>query len=171
MRHLRFKRIVGQHKDRIYTHAYYVLGSHDEAEDVTQEVLLKIWEQLDDLPRTHTTAWIMKVTRNRCIDYLRQRQRTVRLHDLAEADDRPEGTWEAASNPQADAEQSEMQRHIERAIRALSEPLRSVVILREIQGLNYEEVARATGLPLNSVKVYLYRGRRMLREKLAFLRE
>lgn len=171
MRHLRFKRIVGQHKDRIYTQAYYFLGSHDEAEDVTQEVLLKIWERLDELPRTHTTAWIMKVTRNLCIDYVRRRQRTVRLLDVAEEEDGSDERWEAASNPEAEAEQSEMQRHIERAIRALSEPLRSVVILREIQGLNYEEVARATGLPLNSVKVYLYRGRRMLREKLAFLRE
>ena len=171
MRHLRSKKIVRQHKDRIYTQAYYFLGSHDEAEDVTQEVLLKIWERLDDLPRTHTTAWIMKVTRNLCIDYVRQRQRTARLFDGEDGEDGSAETWIAVSNPEVEAERNEMQHHIEREIQTLPEPLRSVVILREIQGLTYEEVARAMSIPLNSVKVYLYRGRRILREKLSFLIE
>ena len=171
MRRLRFKRVVGQHKDRIYTQAYYLLGSHDEAEDVTQEVLLKIWERLDDLPRKHTTAWIMKVTHNLCIDYIRRRGRTVRLFDLGnneeEREDRPEGVFD----PEAEAERSEMRRQIEREILELPEPLRSVIILREIQGLKYEEIAHTLDVPLNSVKVYLYRGRRILREKLRFLLE
>ncbi|MCK5327891.1 MAG: sigma-70 family RNA polymerase sigma factor [Candidatus Latescibacteria bacterium] len=171
MKHLRFRRIVGQHKDRIYTQAYYFLGSHDEAEDVTQEVLLKIWERIDEFPREHTTAWIMKVTRNRCIDHVRRRQKTVRLSDVEDGEESPEDRLEAVSDPEAEAEQSEMQRRVEREIRKLPEPLRNVILLREIQGLKYEEVARAMNIPLNSVKVYLYRGRRILREKLSFLLE
>ena len=171
MRRLRFKRIVGQHKDRIYTQAYYFLGSHDEAEDVTQEVLLRIWERLDHLPRKHTTAWIMKVTRNLCIDYIRRRQRTVRLFDVEDSEEEPQDRLEVVSDPEVEVERSDMQRQIEREILELPEPLRSVVILREIQGLKYEEVARTMDIPLNSVKVYLHRGRRILREKLRHLFE
>ena len=171
MRRLRFKRIVGQHKDRIYTQAYYLLGSHDDAEDATQEVLLRIWERLDDVPRKHTTAWIITVTRNLCIDYIRRRQRTVRFFDVEGGEDGSEEIPQAASDPAEEAEQNEIQRHIEREIRTLPEPLRDVVILREIQDLKYEEIARILEIPLNSVKVYLYRGRRILREKLSFLLE
>jgi RNA polymerase sigma-70 factor (ECF subfamily) len=75
------------------------------------------------------------------------------------------------SDPGEKAEWSDVRRKIEQEIRRLPAPLRSVVILREIVGLKYEEIADALGIPLNSVRVYLYRGRRMLREKLRYLLE
>lgn len=167
MKRLHFRKIVRQHKDRIYTQAYYLLGGHEDAEDATQEVLLKIWERLDEVPRVHMTAWIMKVTRNLCIDCLRRRQRG----GAGDEEKRSEEPYSTFPDPERRVEQNEIQRHIRREMQALPEPLRSVVILREIQDFKYEEIARAMDIPLNSVKVYLYRGRRILREKLSFLLE
>ena len=68
--------------------------------------------------------------------------------------------------PERQAEAADFRRHLEEALRDVAEPYRSIVILREIEQLQYEEIATAMAMPLNTVKVYLHRGRRMLRTKL-----
>jgi RNA polymerase sigma-70 factor (ECF subfamily) len=161
-----FEKIADRHRDRIFTFACYHLGSRDDAEDVTQEVLVRLWKNLDGLEDSHLMPWIIHVTRNACIDALRRRKsyRAVVAQD-------PEGdsmrlVASPGPAPSAAAENSDLQAQLERAIQDLSEPYRSIVILREIQDLRYEEIVEALGLPLNTVKVYLHRGRRKLREQL-----
>lgn len=108
------------------------------------------------------TGWIIRVARNACLDKLRQRQTRAALlsehfHDQDQYQLPDETIGEASGD---------LKRQIETAIRELEEPYRSIVILREIDELAYDEIASSLVLPLNTVKVYLHRARKLLREKL-----
>ena len=161
-----FQELVQAYQHRIYNFACYCLGDRDEARDVTQEVLLKLWRNLDRIDPQGAWPWLVRVTRNASIDALRRRGA---YRALVEED--PEGevglrTPSPAPGPDAAAEAADFQRHLAQALQELAEPYRSIVVLREIETLRYDEIARALGLPLNTVKVYLHRGRRMLRQRL-----
>ena len=157
----RFRRLCDQHLDRIYTFACYFLGNREDAEDVTQEVLIRLWERGREIEEADLPAWITRVTRNACIDALRRRPRAG-----STGDDAFEHIASPAPGPDAEVEAAEFQQRLERALLRLPESHRAIVVLREIQGLKYEEIGEALRLPLNTVKVYLHRGRRELRELL-----
>jgi RNA polymerase sigma-70 factor (ECF subfamily) len=162
-----FRKLVGQYQDRVFTFVYYSLRNREEAEDVTQEVLMKLWQHREEVDPEKLTAWVMRVARNAVIDATR-RQRT-RTAVFAEGTDFElvEGLVAA---PGADSEQTVHSREtrdaLESALAAVEEPYRSVVVMREIQDLSYAEIVDVLDMPLNTVKVYLHRGRRMLREAL-----
>jgi len=161
-----FEAAVAKHQRRIFSFARYFLGNSAEAEDVMQEVLLRFWQNWQDLDSERLEPWLLRVTRNACYDQLRKRRSSSR-HMVAD----PEGrvSDRAASerpDPEAMAEAGDFRRHLLAALRKLDEPLRSVLILREIQGLKYQEIADILELPLNTVRVYLHRGRRRLRKHL-----
>ncbi len=172
MRQSHFTTAVLAFKDRIYSHAYYFLGNRPDAEDVTQEVLLRAWQNLHAIRKPTLKAWLMRVTHNLCVDTLR-RHKARQMVPAQEAGDE----WNAplplvaADDPQAAAEQGELQRHLAQAIQRLPARLRSVIIMRELQDMSYEEISSTLGIPLNSVKVYIHRGRRHLRAALAHLLE
>ena len=105
--------------------------------------------------------WLMKVTRNTCLDRLRRRRDEVEFQDYGAT---VEGT------PADDLERSELGRWLEQKIGALREPYRTLEILRDIYQHSYDEVANATELSLSQVKVYLHRARKQLREQLAEVR-
>ena len=162
-----FEHIVLRHRHRVYGYAYYMLGDADEAADVTQDVFLKLWSSRKQMEEKRVLPWLLFVTKNACIDQLRHR-RTVRgvmtrdevALDLAETHE---------TLPDASLEAMDLKEQLERALQELSEPHRSIVILREIQDMSYVEIGAALNLPLTTVKVYLHRGRKMLREKVSGL--
>jgi RNA polymerase sigma-70 factor (ECF subfamily) len=161
-----FQNLAGRHRDRIFTFACYCLGNREEAEDVTQEVLLRLWHNWQRVEEERVVAWLIHVTRNACIDAIRKRK-TYRSFVAQD----PEGEVTAIARsaepgPGAAVEAADFRRHLERALREIAEPYRSIVILREVQDFKYEEISEALDMPLNTVKVYLHRGRRMLREQL-----
>ncbi|UCH85558.1 MAG: sigma-70 family RNA polymerase sigma factor [Candidatus Latescibacterota bacterium] len=161
-----FKKIVDRHRHGVYTFAFYSLGNHEEAEDITQEVLIRLWQNWDGLRRESLTAWLNRVTRNACIDRARQRRAYSRR---VVANGTGGDVYEGASSepsPEAYVESNEIKNHIRHALTQINEPYRSIMILREIQQLKYEEIADTVDLPLNTVKSYLHRGRRMLRDRL-----
>jgi RNA polymerase sigma factor (sigma-70 family) len=159
-----FGEAVERHKNRLFTFALYFLGDSSLAEDVTQEVLLKLWRNWRKLDGVDLAAWLTTVTRNASYDALRVRQRArTRLQSLDETvhavpDDRPDPARRAAS--------SQLGRRLEEALRELAEPYRSILILREIQQLPHQEIATTLGMQLSTVKVYAHRGRKKLRELL-----
>lgn len=146
----------------MFSYACYALGSREEAEDVTQDVFIRLWVHWSELNQEAVTGWIIRVARNACLDKLRQRQTRTNL--LTEHAHEVEQYEEPDSSLGED--NGELKRHIEKAIRELEEPYRSIVILREIDELEYSAIASALTMPLNTVKVYLHRARKMLREKL-----
>ncbi len=161
-----FKKNADRHRHWVYTFAFYSLGNHEDAEDVTQEVLVRLWQNWSKLNRQAMSAWLTRVTRNACIDRVRQRQAyTMRIVANGPGDEVFEGTSTDPS-PEAVVESREIKDHIRRALAEVNEPYRSIMILREIQQLKYEEISAAVDLPLNTVKSYLHRGRRMLRDRL-----
>ena len=162
---------IESHRHRIFAFAYCLLGNRAEAEDVTQEVLVRLWRSHTRLDRTRIKAWLTSVTRNACIDALRRRDRDPAAPAPAPSLQRVDAVPSQADPAHASLELSELGERVAAALHALSEPYRSIVVLREIQGMTYDEIARALDLPLNTVKVYLHRGRRRLRDALREARQ
>ncbi len=123
---------------------------------------MKLWHQQDSIDPDKTKAWLMKVTRNGCLDRIRRRKPTEEL-----------GEWHAeaaGAGPQQGAEHFELGQRLQHSINQLGEPYRSLVVLRDVQQNSYEEVAETLELSLAQVKVYLHRARKQLREELAEVR-
>jgi len=163
MRRQDFDTAVATHGRKVHTLAVYLLASREEAEDVTQEVLIRLWRRGQDVVPEKIGPWLVRVTRNACIDAIRRRKSgsQVALDDGAGIE-----LHEPAPGPERLAHASQLGSRILQALNVLTEPGRSVVILREIQGLTYEEIGDALEMPLSSVRVTLHRGRRRLREVL-----
>ncbi|MCC7264185.1 MAG: RNA polymerase sigma factor [Candidatus Latescibacteria bacterium] len=167
----RFKKLCSQHQHRVYTFAYYYLGNREDAEDVTQEVLIRLWERGQQVEGEGLPAWITRVTRNACLDALRKRQSARILGGAANNEEvlaRVPGT---DPDPEQLAEVAELRQRLNQALALLPELQRSILILREVQGRDYEEISATLDLPLNTMKVYLHRGRQRLREILKMSQE
>ena len=153
------------YQDRVYGLAVYLLRDRVEAADVTQDVLLRLWRHRERIDEDRMLGWLLRVTRNACIDVLRKRKARRNVETLV-----PEDFGEGVSDeprPDAHAEASDFEGHLGRALAQIPDPYRSIVILREVQELKYEEISGAMDMPLNTVKVYLHRGRKMLRKHLS----
>ena len=151
----------------VYTFVYYSLQSREEAEDVTQEVLVKLWQHGEEVDAGKLTAWVARVTRNAVIDAARRR-RTKAAVFTDEVDVEMIGGVSVSGDPDAERalQSQELRGTLERALAAVDEPYRSIIVMREIQEMTYAEIVDALDMPLNTVKVYLHRGRKMLREAL-----
>ncbi|MEM6797744.1 MAG: sigma-70 family RNA polymerase sigma factor [Acidobacteriota bacterium] len=161
-----YHRWVRKYRDRVYTFAHYTLRQREDAEDVTQEVLIRLWNHRAQLEDARTLSWLLKVTRNACFDNLRrQKARTSRVRAAEDQEYLLEAACDRPS-PQDRAEASDFSADLESALRRLPESYREILILREIEGMKYDEIAEITGRSLGSVKVYLHRGRKKLRDLL-----
>ena len=164
MRRSEFDAAVARHGSRVLTLAVYLLGSRQEAEDVAQEVLIRLWTRGDEVDPSRIRAWLVRVTRNACIDRIRRvRIEAVRNRSPEVNEAEP---IEPSPGPETLARASQLGSRIRHALDELSEPHRSVVILREIQGLSYQEIADALEMTVGNVRVTLHRGRRRLRHEL-----
>lgn len=160
---LQYKQAVQEYRSNIYNYAYYYLRNREEAEDVAQEVLIKLWNNWNNIDQSLLQPWLIRVTRNASIDALRKRK-SYRARVVKDADDY---TMLSATTPEPQpdkvTEGKDIRGRIEDALEQVKEPYRTVVILREIQDMKYEEISQALEIPLNTVKVYLHRGRHMMR--------
>jgi len=161
----RFNKIVHDYKDRIYSHALYFLGDRRDAEDVTQEVLIRAWQNLHTIRQRTTKVWLMRVTHNLCIDYARRYKsvrKVMQSEDMSVLEaNTPSSLIE--SDPEQVVENADMSKQILSALQKLPNNLRSVVMLREIQDMKYEDISKVLNIPLNTVKVYIHRGRQELK--------
>jgi len=160
-----FRDLAEEYAGKIYTFARYSLRHKEDAEDVTQEVLIRLWKHQGSIEPARTATWVMRVARNLVIDQSRRRQARAAL--FAQGADVVELAAHVASSPGPDpAGRAQLREHLEAAVTGLDEPYRSIVVMREVQGLAYEEIARAMNMPLGTIKVYLHRARRRLRESM-----
>lgn len=138
-----------------------------DAEDVTQDVLIKIWNNLDSFKIAAAKTWIMKTTHNQCIDCLRKRSKETQRDLLFDEElyESP-GNETYLVNPMYKTHVTIMADKIKEAIQRLPENMRSIFILFEIHGLKYKEISKSLNIPMNSVKVYLMRARKKLQEEL-----
>jgi RNA polymerase sigma factor (sigma-70 family) len=161
-----FEAAVAKHQRKVFSFAHYYLGNPTEAEDVVQEVLLRLWQHWKGLDSERLEPWLLKVTRNACYDQLRKRRSSSRVLAPDPENRARDGAISDHPDPEAMAQASDFRRHLLATLCRLDEPVRSVVILREIQGLKYQEIADILDVPLNTVRVYLHRGRQKLRQQL-----
>lgn len=162
-----YQRLVAEHRDRIFSFALYTLRHREDAEDVTQDVLIRLWNHLGRLDPARVGAWIGRVTRNACYDIGRKRQVRQAVHQPGDNEPVLAKVADAAPRPDARAEHADFRHRLKHALAELDEPYRSVVVMREIQEMTYREIADTMERPLNTIKVYLHRGRRKLRQLLA----
>ena len=156
-----YRQWVTEYQDQAWTLARYILKDASEAEDATQEAFVKLWNNRNAIDRERVKPWLMKVTRNHCLDRLRRRRPEQEFVDYQAVEE---------NGPMRGAQQTELGSWLKTAISSLAEPYRTLVVLRDIQQHSYEEVAGVTELSLSQVKVYLHRARKQLREQLAEVR-
>jgi RNA polymerase sigma-70 factor, ECF subfamily len=159
-----FRDLAREHAGAVFTYARYALRHTEDAEDVTQEVLVRLWKHHDSIEPERTRAWVMQVARNLVIDASRRRRARTGVFTISAPGDARVASVPALETADGQTEQHEIREILERAVAALDEPYRSIVIMREIQGLSYEEIASGLCMPLGTIKVYLHRGRQRLRE-------
>lgn len=148
-------------KDKLYRLALRIVGNVQEAEDVIQEVLIKIWKKKDQFVELdNKEAWCMTVTRNLCIDKIRAKK--MRTTDVTEHYDIRDKTL----TPSEVAVSNDRMGQILELINNLPEKQKTVVQLRDIEGYSYKEISEITTLKLDQVKVYLHRARLTLREQI-----
>ena len=162
-----FEDVVTQQQRKVHSFAHYFLGSPEEAEDVTQEVFLKLWKNWSKVDLERVRPWLLRVTRNACYDRLRKKRSTARVINMDTDPEIVESSPGRDPGPEVDAQRADFRRHITGELQKLGEPYRSILILREIEGLRYREISEILDLPLNTVRVYIHRGRKQLREQLA----
>jgi RNA polymerase sigma factor (sigma-70 family) len=163
IREVEFKVLCQRHSDEIYRFAHSLLANQADAEDATQEVLLRLWNHLPRMYPFNLRAWLLRVTRTYCLDQIRRR--TNRAAPMLIDDEiLEEQADEAAVNPSLAADSNLRLEQARAALLKLPENLRSVFVLYEVNGLRYREIAEALEMPLNSVKVYLLRAREKLSE-------
>ncbi len=166
----RYQKCVLDHKDRVFRYAYYTLRDAADAEDATQEVFIKLWNNYDKVNALKVKSWLMRTTYNHCIDMIRKRQRTsdrhVEIQEFQSFDiDAPK-----EGDPRQHIENKTLGKRIEAAVAQLPEKVRPVFLMYEIQGLKYREISDVLGIPLNTVKVHLLRARKLLQQELKYER-
>ena len=154
--------IVQRYRKRVFHVAYQFVGRHDEAEDLTQEIFLKVFKALETFDRrANFTTWLISVSRNLCIDHYRrvrrERETVDRRVDASELSPVATGL-----DPHSRLERFDRRALLREALNALPETLRETVTLRDIQELTYHEIAARLQLPVGTVKSRINRGRREL---------
>ena len=161
-----WRELVARHTRRIFAIAYRFTGRVDEAEDLTQEVFVKVYQTLDQYREGDGAfgAWLGVVARHQAIDhYRRRRQERQRRVEEPEIVERAAGDDES---PLADLERDERARLVHRGLLALPLDLREPLILCDLQGVPYDEIAAFLGVPLGTVKSRINRGRLELAKRL-----
>jgi len=160
-----FNELVIHYQSLAYNVAYRVVNDPEAAADATQDAFLSAYRALPRFRGGSFKAWLLRIVTNACYDQLRVKQRrpTVSLDNDPEAD-WGEWTVDEGERPEAHVQRQELGKFIQRALSELPPDQRMVVILSDIQGMTYKEIARIVGVSLGTVKSRLNRGRRKLRD-------
>ncbi len=157
-----FQNMVFPVKNKLYRFAFRLLGNNEEARDVVQEVMIKVWSGREQLGRVHNLeAWCMRITKNLSLDRLRQQQRRP-----TDSLDQGMHVVHHSLTPADAAELGERMERISKWMAELPEKQRQVMHLRDIEGYSYNEICEILELDMSQVKVYLFRARNAVREKL-----
>jgi RNA polymerase sigma-70 factor (ECF subfamily) len=162
-----WRELVSRHTRRVFGVAYRFTGRVDEAEDLTQEIFVKVYQSLDRFRENEGVfpTWLTTVARNQAIDHYRRRrlQRRLTTDDPAVLEILPAP---GSESPLRALERQERASLVHRMLRALPEDLRQPVILCDLEGMPYDKIAETLGLPLGTVKSRINRGRLELAKRL-----
>ncbi len=170
-----FDDLVRVYEKKVYNLAYRMSGNHEDANDLSQEAFLRVFQSLKDFRgQSSFSTWLYRVVSNVCLDELRQRGRrlTVSIDEPVSSDKGETMQRQLADNappPDELAERREVREVVQAAIGELSEEYRVVIVLRDLRDLSYQEIAEVLDCSLGTVKSRLNRARLALKEKLSQL--
>jgi RNA polymerase sigma factor (sigma-70 family) len=156
--------IVDQHSDRVYRLAYRLTGNRPDAEDLTQEVFVRVFRSLGTYTPGTFEGWLHRVTTNLFLDQARRKQR-IRFDALS--DERADRLSANTPSPDTAYFDQRFDDDVERALATLPPDFRAAVVLCDVEGLSYEEIAEILDAKLGTVRSRIHRGRAMLRAALA----
>jgi RNA polymerase sigma-70 factor (ECF subfamily) len=156
--------VVAQHSARVYRLAYRLTGNPHDAEDLTQEVFVRVFRSLSSYTPGTFEGWLHRITTNLFLDQARRKSR-IRMDSLAE--DAETRIASRAIGPDAHYLDTQFDDDVESALAALPPDFRAAVVLCDVEGLSYEEISDVLGLKLGTVRSRIHRGRSMLRKALA----
>jgi len=159
-----WEEIVEQHSARVYRLAYRLTGDQHDAEDLTQETFVRVFRSLSRYQPGTFEGWLHRITTNLFLDSARRKGR-IRFESL------PEGAQLAApvgvGSPERAFEHANLDHDVQAALDALSPEHRAAVVLCDIEGLSYEEIAATLGIKMGTVRSRIHRARAQLRKALA----
>lgn len=165
-----FNRLVLAYQDQTFNLALRMLGDQPSAEDAVQLAFINAYEKLHSFRGGSFRAWILRITANNCLDELR-RQKRKPTADLAPEDpetgeemESPEWLADASMSPEEKVSQKELESAIQRCIQALPDEFRVVVLLVDVQGMDYQEASKVVNSPLGTIRSRLARARQRLQE-------
>ena len=162
-----WEQIVRDHSARVFRLAYRLTGNAHDAEDLTQDVFVRVFRSLHTFQPGTFEGWLHRITTNLFLDSARRRQK-IRFDGLAEgSEDRLPSSWPTPSEALADAD---LDHDVAAALAALSPEFRAAVVLCDIEGLTYEEIAAVLDAKIGTVRSRIHRGRAQLRAALAHRR-
>lgn len=154
-----FDLLVRLHQDRIYNLAYRITGNREDASDAAQEAFVRAYQAM---PRYRDEAafstWLHRIATNAALDLVRRRPASPQVELSAEI--------RAPEDPEATANRREINQRVHAALGRLTVEYRAAVVLRDLQGLAYDEIARILAIPLGTVRSRLARGREAMRAQL-----
>ena len=158
--------MVRQYWRKVFNVAYKFVGRHDEAEDLAQDIFLKLFRSLATFDRrANFQTWLVSVSRNLCIDHYRSVRKERETIDRAvNPNDLSPVSREVS--PHTALERTDLAQHLRRALRDLPATLRTAVVMRDLQEMSYQEIADQLGLPEGTVKSRINRGRHELARQL-----
>jgi RNA polymerase sigma-70 factor (ECF subfamily) len=168
----RFEAAALPHLPAAYNLARWLLRDDRQAEDAVQEAFLRAFRFYDDLRGEEARPWLMGIVRNACFDWMRQHRHLADQVEFDELrDSQAEGPVLASGaaghgDPALLWEQRDRGERINAAIEALAPPFREVIVLRELEEMSYEDIARIAGIPVGTVMSRLSRARALLRAAL-----
>ena len=162
-----FEELIRQYEKKVYTLCFRMCGNSEDAEEAAQDAFLALWRGIDRFRQESSlSTWIYRLATNACIDTLRRRKKqsgSVSLDDEELFVD----AVDTSPQPQETVEHRETQKLLQEGLSALPEEYRKVLILREIEGLSYTEIAESASIELGTVKSRISRGRSLLRNFLS----
>ena len=162
-----FNELLGAHERRMYAVALRMCGNPEDAQDCLQETMLRVWRAISGFKgQSSFSTWVYRITMNTCLDELRKRKNrpNTSLDGLVDAG------WSPADEddtPEKHAVRREARKSLEGFIQELPEDMRAAVVLRDIQGYAYDEIADILGTNVGTIKSRISRGREKLREKIS----
>lgn len=159
-----FEQLMRRHESRMYSVALRMCGNREDAQDCVQDAMLRIYRALDRFKgQSSFSTWVYRITMNTCLDELRRRK----VRASTSLDTLLENGWSPTDEndtPERHAIDAERRRALSGAIQSLPEDMRSAIVLREMQGLSYEEISDVLSVNVGTIKSRISRGREKLRQ-------
>lgn len=170
-----FNILIEEYQTKVINIAYGMLSDTDDAMDASQEVFINIFRSIDNFKENSSlSTWIYRICANVCKDFLRKRMRTTKTVSIYGTGDEESEIIQIpddAYTPEERSEQSELQAQIRKAMDELGEEYRTVLVLCDIEGMSYDDIAQILKCPVGTIKSRINRARQALRKKISENRE